>query len=798
MRWPKWATESGPPPSPVLPGRPRALQFADGLVLASAAFCAVIAGLSLVAATLAAVPATSPGAPPIVMAPPTAAVFLMFSCSMVMSRPNATFRFVPKPWVPRLAFLLPAAVALGGVALYIAPAVGVNVGSASGSGLTFGLLGAALVLRTNNRRILRAASFVIVLFWLALLFVIVLWLAYVSSSTAPLPGLSGIALLSIVTFVALLFGMLMLEVPSGYMHVLAEDSPAGDVARRMLPATFVLPPVLGYLRLEGEFAHLYDTPVGTTLFASSLVGVFAIVAALSARAVRRLEVGRRQAEEGRRRSEAWFATAFRASPVAFTLSEVKSGTFIDLNPAAETLLGVSKAEAVGKTSIELGVITAETRAKSVAQVEREGRARAIEFPIMPKGGPPKTALVSIEALDYGGRTVLLTVLVDITERKRAEQEVLRSRQTLAEAQRIGHVGSWEWDVSKDRAVWSDELYRIFGLDPSEPAANYARALTMIHPEDQATFAGDVQKAIEGPAPYYSEYRIIRADGETRFLTSQGEVTRDGAGKAVWMVGAVHDLTERKRNEEAMLQSREELVAKADELARSNSELEQFAYVASHDLQEPLRMVASYVQLIRRRYQGKLDSDADEFIQYAVEGSNRMQALINDLLTYSRVGTRGKPLVLVDAQAALARAIENLQVTIDESKAVIKFGKMPRVKADEMQLVQLFQNLLSNAVKYRASAPPQVEVTAARDGDAWHFQVKDNGIGIDPKHFDRIFIIFQRLQARDETSGTGIGLALCKKIVERHGGRIWVESAPGKGSTFHFTIPDKGKGGGTTL
>lgn len=210
------------------------------------------------------------------------------------------------------------------------------------------------------------------------------------------------------------------------------------------------------------------------------------------------------------------------------------------------------------------------------------------------------------------------------------------------------------------------------------------------------------------------------------------------------------------------------------------------------------MVASYVQLIQRRYKGKLDSDADEFISFAVEGSNRMQALINDLLTYSRVGTRGKPLVPVDAAAPLKRALENLQVAIDESKAVVKVAPLPTVKADESQLVQLFQNLLSNAIKYRGPATPEIHVSAARDGQAWHFAVRDNGIGIDPRHFDRIFIIFQRLQARDETSGTGIGLALCKKIVERHGGRIWVESAPGKGSTFHFTIPDTTRGGGTSL
>ena len=208
------------------------------------------------------------------------------------------------------------------------------------------------------------------------------------------------------------------------------------------------------------------------------------------------------------------------------------------------------------------------------------------------------------------------------------------------------------------------------------------------------------------------------------------------------------------------------------------------------------MVASYVQLLKKRYAGKLDSDADEFIRFAVEGASRMQGLIDDLLTYSRVGTRGKPFVPVATADALKRALENLQVAVEEGQATIKVGELPTVTADGSQLTQLFQNLVGNAIKYHGKDAPVVEISAERKGEAWEFAVKDNGIGIDPKHFDRIFIIFQRLQARDETSGTGSGLALCKKIVERHGGRIWVESQPGAGSTFRFTIPDRIKRGVT--
>jgi light-regulated signal transduction histidine kinase (bacteriophytochrome) len=226
-----------------------------------------------------------------------------------------------------------------------------------------------------------------------------------------------------------------------------------------------------------------------------------------------------------------------------------------------------------------------------------------------------------------------------------------------------------------------------------------------------------------------------------------------------------------------------------ELARSNAELEQFAYVASHDLQEPLRMVASFTQLLAKRYRTKLDADADEFIGFAVDGARRMQLLLNDLLAYSRVGTRGKLFEPTDCNEVLQEALANLTTAIEESDAAVNAGPLPKVAGDEVQLLQLFQNLISNALKFHnPGQPPQIRISAQREGSNWVFTVRDNGIGIAPEHQDRIFLIFQRLHQRHEYPGTGIGLALCKKIIERHGGRLWVESAPGQGATFYFTIP----------
>ena len=243
------------------------------------------------------------------------------------------------------------------------------------------------------------------------------------------------------------------------------------------------------------------------------------------------------------------------------------------------------------------------------------------------------------------------------------------------------------------------------------------------------------------------------------------------------------ITRRETAEEALKRT-------VTDLRRSNAELEQFAYVASHDLQEPLRMVSSYMQLLSRRYAGKLDSDADDFIGFAVDGARRMQVLIQDLLVYSRVGTRGKPFEPTNCEDVLEQVLSNMEVAINESGAVVTHDPLPTVAADASQLAQIFQNLIGNAIKFQGEETPRVHVSAERKAGEWLFSVADNGIGIDPEFFERIFVIFQRLHGRGEYSGTGIGLAISRKIVERHGGRMWVESESGTGSTFYFTIPAK--------
>ena len=255
-------------------------------------------------------------------------------------------------------------------------------------------------------------------------------------------------------------------------------------------------------------------------------------------------------------------------------------------------------------------------------------------------------------------------------------------------------------------------------------------------------------------------------------------------EGILVTAAIRDVTERNK-------SKAHLVKTVGELKRSNEELQQFAYVASHDLQEPLRMVASYTQLLAKRYKGRLDTDADEFIAFAVDGCNRMQGLIQDLLAYSRAGTNGKVFCEVSSEDALQQALTNLRITIEQSGAIVSHDSLPVIQTDGTQLTQVFQNLVGNAIKYHSAEAPRVHVSASKNrGHEWIFSVRDNGLGIEPQYFERIFVLFQRLQGRNEFEGTGIGLAICKKVLERIGGRIWVESQLGSGSTFYFALPER--------
>ena len=302
--------------------------------------------------------------------------------------------------------------------------------------------------------------------------------------------------------------------------------------------------------------------------------------------------------------------------------------------------------------------------------------------------------------------------------------------------------------------------------------------------DFADYFTDPEKARSGYEQVFRyglvknyELAIRHKNGRSTPVIYNASLYRDDSQKVTGIFAAARDISDRKR-------------AEAD-VIRSNEDLRQFAYVASHDLQEPLRNVTSCLQLLEKKYKNKLDTEATQYIDYAVEGAVRMKALIQDLLAYSRVGTKGKAPEPTDTQQILAAAVKNLKSAITETGAVISHDPLPTIPVDDTQLLQVFQNLIGNAIKFRRDEPPQIHVSAVKNDTEWIFSVKDNGIGIESRHWDRIFVIFQQLNKRTEYEGTGMGLAIVKKVVDRHGGRVWVESFPGKGTTLYFAIPEKG-------
>ena len=369
------------------------------------------------------------------------------------------------------------------------------------------------------------------------------------------------------------------------------------------------------------------------------------------------------------------------------------------------------------------------------------------------------------------------IIEDVSEERRSEAML---RKTLREMEAIMLNASVGVVFTRERRIvrYNPKFQELFGIDGDSGLGVPARVLYRTDEEYLAVgrVAGPL---LSQGKPFQMELWMRRRNGTDFWVNLIGYILNPGdpSEGTIWLC----------EDRSAYKQAEAELAQRTQELARSNADLEQFAYVASHDLQEPLRMVGSYMQLIEKRYKDKLDKDAREFIEFAVDGAQRMQGMINDLLAYSRIGTKGNPFASIDCEKVLERALGNLRMTIAETGAQITHDPLPTVLGDATQLSQLFQNFIANAIKFRGKGQPQIHVgVEAKDG-FWQFAVRDNGIGIAPEYFEKIFVLFQRLHGRSAYPGTGIGLAICKRVVERHGGRAWVESSPGRGSTFLFTV-----------
>jgi PAS domain S-box-containing protein len=371
---------------------------------------------------------------------------------------------------------------------------------------------------------------------------------------------------------------------------------------------------------------------------------------------------------------------------------------------------------------------------------------------------------------------------DVTEREVAESALRESERRFRNTFENAAVGMSHVGLDGRFLRVNQKFCNMVGYSREELSGKTFHEITW--PEDLEADLQRVDRLIKGEIESVTiEKRYIHKDGRIVWVNLTGSLQRDEELKPQHFVSIVEDISLRKKAEETLNES-------LKDLERSNRELEQFAYIVSHDLKEPLRMITSYVQILNKRYKGKFDTKADEFMDFIVEGTMRMDDLLDDLLEYSRVGKKGDPFQPVDLNKIVKFARDNLKRIISKSGAEIRYSKLPTVSADEVQMIQLFQNLIGNAIKFRSDESPRIDVSAETAGYNWTICIHDNGIGIDPKHLDRVFLMFRRLHGRGKYPGTGVGLSICKKIVERHGGRIWAESRAGKGSKFCFTIPAK--------
>lgn len=502
---------------------------------------------------------------------------------------------------------------------------------------------------------------------------------------------------------------------------------------------------------------------------------------------------KKEAEEALRKSEELFHTVFNQQFQFMVILSV-AGHVLDINGLPLDIIGAKREDFIGKLYWQTPGWThlpdwQETIQQQVFQAVTMDSPLQTEDVFQTQSGELRYAITVYSAIrnEAGELRFVLVQATDITDRKLAEDQLKATQLELSEitnrfkiSTQAAQVGIWDWDIKTDTLIWSDNMYAIYGIEEEDFSGSVEDWSGSLHPDDAESTRQSLLLALKGEAEYNTSFRICWKDQSVHYIRGSGTVHRDETGRAVRMLGANWDITKEKEAEQQKI--------RAKQLEIKNKDLEQFAYVASHDLQEPLRTLMGFATLLERNYAKQLDKNANEYLQFISEAALRMSELIKGLLAYSRIGIN-KELSIVDCQALLQQSLQDLKAQIDKSGATIKVGDLPRLKGYSVELRVLFQNLISNAIKFRKKEGiPSVKVSAKEEKNDWVFSVEDNGIGIESEHQEKIFAIFQRLHGRREYEGTGIGLAHCQKIVELHGGKIWLESEYHKGSIFYFTIP----------
>jgi PAS domain S-box-containing protein len=497
---------------------------------------------------------------------------------------------------------------------------------------------------------------------------------------------------------------------------------------------------------------------------------------------------RKKLDQERQAAHETIGALVHASPLPI-VALAPGGNITVWNQAAERTFGWKAEEVLGKPLPFIPEDKLEEhrdmRAHGLQGLGFAGR----EIERLRKDGSPIDLSISTAAIrgDDGAVRAVFAIFQDITARKRAERSLRESEHRLREreealrlATESAEVGIWHYDVAHHRLKLSALAAKLIGLAPQDDEIGVKRFLDRVHEDDRPAVRLNIRDTLEEGNEYSAEYRVMGPHGETRWVAARGLAATGEDGRRTRFSGVISDITERKRVEQ-------ELARHAQDLARSNADLQQFAFVTSHDLQEPLRTIGAYAQLLLRRSESRLDADGRVYLGFIVDGATRMQRLINDLLAFSRIlHGQERAAKEVDMEAVFGWAVMNLNNAIKETGAAITHDPLPHLPGNEQEIVQLMQNLLGNAIKYHGPEPPRIHLSAEEHDGEIRFTVSDNGIGIDPAYHQQIFGVFKRLHGKD-VPGTGIGLALCKRIVEKHGGRIWVDSEVGKGARFCFTL-----------